>query len=161
MSVLAGTSILREFLEFVSSSAQASLSRSENDAASADDLRHELDAFLALAVASYDELRSLTREATASEATAGDANVIAGVRDAHRAFVEACQPVLRLIGRARRLAVAPQRVDALMAALGEADLIANRYDHVVASERQAAEGRTRPMEDVRDELRRRVHAQGG
>jgi hypothetical protein len=163
MSVLAGTSILRDLLGHISSSAQASFARVERGAGAADDLKHELGAFLAISLAAYDELRALSDEAATSSAAAPESasETIAGIRDANRAFVGACQPLLRLVAWARRSGAEPQRVDAFMSALGEADLIANRYDRVVESERQADDARTRALEDVRDELRRRVHTRGG
>jgi hypothetical protein len=162
MSVLAGTSVLREFLEFMSSSAQTSLDKFAPDAALPDDLKHELDAFLALALAAYDELRALSDEATraAPPAPGGD-DVASGLQEAHGTFVEACRPLLRLLGQARRFGAMPRRADAFMAAFGEADLIANRSQRVAESERQADQGQTRGMEEIRDELRRRVHARGG
>lgn len=152
--------MLRELLGFMSTTAQSAYARFEHNAAPADDLRHELGAFLAIALAAYDELRALSEEATAA-APASAPEVVPGIRDAHRAFVEACQPVLRLVGWARRTGAEPRRVDAFMSALGEANLIANRYDRAIESERQADGGQTRAMEELRDELRRRVHARGG
>jgi hypothetical protein len=157
MSVLAGTSVLREFLGFMSSSAQSSADKFAPDTLP-DDLKHELDAFLALALAAYDELRALSEEATRAPASA---EVAGALREAHGAFVQGCRPLLRLLGHARRVGVTPRRADAFMAAFGEADLIANRSQRLVESERQADHGQTRALEDVRDELRRRAHARGG
>jgi hypothetical protein len=161
MSVLAGTSILRDLLGFMSSSAQGAFSRFERNEAPADDLKHELGAFLAIALAAYDEIRTLTEEAASAKVPDPTPDVTLGIRDAHRTFIDACQPILRLVGWARRSGAEPRRVDSLMSALGEANLIANRYDRVIESDRQADAGRTRTLEDVRDELRRRIHAGGG
>lgn len=162
MSVLAGTSILRDLLGFMSASAQGAFSRFERKEAPADDLKHELGAFLAIALAAYDEIRALTEEAAAAvNASEPTSDVIHGIRDAHRAFIDACQPVLRLVGWARRSGADLRRLDSFMSALGEAELIANRYDRVIESDRQVDAGRLRTLEDVRDELRRRIHVKGG
>jgi hypothetical protein len=160
MSVLAGTSILRDLLGFMSSTAQGAFSRFERNEAPADDLKHELGAFLAIALAAYDEIRALTAEATSVDISNATPDIVLGVRDAHRAFIDACQPVLRLVGWARRSGAEPRRLDSFMSALGEANLIANRYARVIESDHQADAGRTRTLEDVRDELRRRIHPGG-
>lgn len=160
MSVLGGTSILREFLEFIAARARAFPYPSGGMTGA--DLRHELDSFVALGLAAYEELGELTREATAQALDSEESElVIAGVREAHARYLEACQPVLRLIQQARPIGAEPKRLDQFMATVGEANLIAHRYDQVVNSQQEADEGRTRTMKEVQDELRRRVHPGGG
>jgi hypothetical protein len=48
-----------------------------------------------------------------------------------------------------------------MATVGEANLIANRYEQVVKAEREAELGQTRTLWEVRDELRNRARPHGG
>lgn len=159
MSVLAGTSVLREFLDFMGQRAQALSSEARPDVAP-DALRHEVDSLVALGLAAYEELGDLTREAAAATPTGISDAALSGVREAHAKYLESCQPVLRLIEHARRAGVAPRRLERFMGTVGEADLIANRYERLTSSEGQADSNSTRGMAEIRDGLRRRVHGQG-
>jgi hypothetical protein len=157
MNVLGGT--LRDFLEFMSSRATAFTSPGGQ---SDDDLRHELDSFVILGLAAYDELGELSREATERGGGDQESQLIADrVRRGYASYLAACQPVLKLIERARQLGVEPKKLDQFMATVGEANLIANRYEQVVKAEREAELGQTRTLREVRDELRNRARPHGG
>ena len=124
--------------------------------------REDLDTLLALAVEWYAQLGRTTRRAT-GEAGAQpiDAQVLEGMRQAHARYHAACQPVLRLIERARLRGQEPARVEDFMRTVGEAFLIGYRQQQTARAERDADAGRTRPLAEVRDELQRRVRATGG
>ena len=68
---------------------------------------------------------------------------------------------LQWIQQARSLGVGARDVDAFMASIGEARLIAERFDQVMESERQADRGELRSIREVRDGVRNRVHQAGG
>ena len=162
MTALAGISVLEHFLELMASEARSRAAGWEAGAPAAapDELRNELDALLAFALTAYEELTGRTREATGGEPRPPDPTVLRAVRDAHATYHAACQPVLQLIGRARSAGVEPRHLGRFMETVGEADLIAHRFEAVAEAEGQADRGQTRPLGEVRDELRRRVHAAG-
>ena len=164
MTALSGTSVIQRFLDFMSdqAGARSEAIQSGGDRASAEVVRRELDATLALALAAYAQIGELSREvAPMSGAVAtSEPDVVTAIGEAYARYHEACGPVLRLIERARQLGVEPKRLTDFMGSVGEADLIAHHYDAVIESERQADAGRTRPMGEVRDELRRRLHPAG-
>lgn len=149
MTTSAGTSPLQGFLDFMAEQARA-YAGVDLEAA-----REDLDTLLALAVEWYAQLGRTTRRA------AGDAHVLEGLRQAHAKYHEACQPVLRLIERARLRGDEPARVQDFMQTVGEAYLIGYRRQQIDRAERDADAGHTRPLAEVRDELQRRVRATGG
>ncbi len=158
MSVLGGT--LREFLEFMSRRAAAF------PPASADsleiELRHELDLFVGLGLAAYEELGELSQEASEPQSDKSPTQSAMGaIREGYASYLAACQPVLRLIQRARQMGVEPKKLNQFMATVGEANLIANRYEKVIKAEREAEMGQTRTLEEVRDGLRNRIRPDGG
>src|SRR5687767_5832314 len=117
MTALADTSLLSRFLEFM---ARSSSALAAADAGSADDLRHELDSFIALATAAYAELAALTREMTADAPPGEIDERVARIREAHARYFLACKPVVGLIESAQKLGVAPKRVEDFLATVGEA-----------------------------------------
>ena len=126
--------------------------------------REDLDTLLALAVEWYAQLGRTTRRATGdagAQPKPTDAHVLEGLRQAHARYHEACQPVLRLIERARLRGEEPARVQDFMQTVGEAYLIGYRRQQSDQAERDADAGHTRPLAEVRDELQRRVRATGG
>jgi hypothetical protein len=156
MTVVAGTSPLQGFLDFLEEQARTY--------AGADAAPEDLDALLALAVVWYGQLGRATRLATGDATGAAkpaNPHLLKGLREAHARYHQACQPVLRLIERARRRGQEPARVEDFMGTVGEAYLIAYRHEQIDLAERAADTGQTRPMGEVRDELRRRVRPTGG
>jgi hypothetical protein len=126
--------------------------------------REDLEALLTMAVAWYDQLGRATRRATVDvngRPKPVDSQVLERLREAHAKYHQACQPVVRLIERARLRGEEPARVEDFMGTVGEAYLIAYRQEQIDRGERAADAGQTRPLAEVRDELRRRVHPTGG
>jgi hypothetical protein len=161
MSTLAGSSLLDEFLAFMAARAR---DRGAAPLATVDDLRHDLNALIALALAAYAELGELTREATlgnGDKAPQVDPSTVTAVREAHAKYLQACGPVLQWIEQARSSGVEPRRVDAFMSSVGEARLISERFDEVMLAERQADRGEVRTIQEVRNGVRRRTHPAGG
>ena len=161
MSTLAGSSLLDEFFAFMAARAR---DRGAAPPAAIDDLRHDLNALIALALAAYMELGELTREATLGngvKAPQVDPATLGAVREAHARYLRACSPVLQWIEQARSSRVEPRQVNAFMASVGEARLIAERFDEVMLAERQADRGEVRTIQEVRNGVRRRTHPAGG
>jgi hypothetical protein len=158
MSVLGGT--LREFLEFMSTRAAAFPPASADSLET--ELRHELDLFVGLALAAYEELGEISHEATEPHLHKPPTqSAIDSIREGYAGYLTACQPVLKLIQRARHIGVEPKKLAQFMATVGEANLIANRYERIIKAEREADLGQTRTLEEVRDELRNRIRPSGG
>jgi hypothetical protein len=158
MSTLAGSSLLQEFLDFMASRARHRATAG-GQPAEPDNLRHDVDALVALALAAYKELGEWTREITAGSQP--DPTIIATVREAHSKYLQACAPMLHWIEQARSVGVEARELDTFMASVGEARLIAERFEQVMESERQADRGDLRNIREVRDALRHRVHPTGG
>lgn len=158
MSVLGGT--LREFLEFMSARAAAFPPASADSLET--ELRHELDLFVGLGLAAYEELGELSQEASQPHSEKSPTQlVINGIREGYASYLAACQPVLKLIQRAGQMGVEPKKLAQFMATVGEADLIANRYEKIMKAEREVDLGQTRTLEEVRDGLRNRIRPSGG
>ena len=126
------------------------------------ELRHELDLFVSLALAAYEELGELSHEASGPHSDRSPAqSAIDAIREGYASYLAACQPVLKLIQRGRQIGIEPKKLGPFMATVGEANLIANRYERIIKAEREADLGQTRTLEEVRDGLRNRIRPDGG